>query len=361
MKKTLLAAAVLMASTAAMAQSSVTLYGLINAGVDYTTNQGGSHNFAATSGTVDESFFGLKGSEDLGGGLKTVFDLEQGFNVANGRYDVQGEQFSRQAYVGLASDKFGTVTFGRQWDAFSDQLAPLSLTGIDQGGVVAAHPFDNDNLNQTYSVANAVKYQSPTIKGVTAEAEYGLSNGNQSRSYSVGASYVVGGLTVAGGYLNNNNAGVGSGGAVDNESTFIASKQETWGAGASYNFGKATVGTVVTQSRLQNTVGVNAGEAIGGYALFTNYEVNAQYALTPALTVAGAYTYTDSRLNGTDPKWNQFTVQADYSLSKRTSLYVEGVYQRVNNGNGITADINGFAPSSTGSQTVLATGIIHRF
>jgi general bacterial porin, GBP family len=361
MKKTLLAATILLASTAAMAQSSVTLYGLVNAGVDYSTNQGGAHNFAVTSGTVDESFFGLKGSEDLGGGVKTVFDLEEGFNVANGQYDVKNEQFSRQAFVGLSSDKLGTVTVGRQWDAFSDQLAPLALTGTDQGGVIAAHPFDNDNLNETYSVANAVKYQTPTINGLTAEAEYGFGNGNQSRSYSVGASYVVGGLTVAGGYLNNNNPGYGNGGAVDNESTFVADKQETWGAGASYNFGKVTTGAVVTQSRLKNTVGVNAGEALGGYAMFTNYEVNATYALTPALTVAGAYTFTDSRLNGADPKWNQVTLQADYSLSKRTSLYVEGVYQRVNDSNGITADINGLAPSTTGSQAVVATGIIHRF
>ena len=83
MKKTLMVAALSgVFATAAHAQSSVTLYGLIDAGLTYTNNQGGSHNSKTTSGAVNGSRWGLRGSEDLGGGLKAIFTLENGFNIA---------------------------------------------------------------------------------------------------------------------------------------------------------------------------------------------------------------------------------------------------------------------------------------
>ena len=67
----------------------------------------------------------------------------------------------------------------------------------------------------------------------------------------------------------------------------------------------------------------------GTFARFNNYEVNARYALTPALSLAGSYTYTAGFLDGRHPGWNQFNLQTDYALSKRTDVYVQGVYQRV--------------------------------
>lgn len=361
MKKALLAVLLVAASTAAMAQSSVTLYGLLDAGVNYTSNEGGSHSFASTAGLVDESYFGFKGSEDLGGGLKAVFALEEGFNLGTGQNSFDNELFSRQAYVGLASDKYGALTFGRQWDAFSDVLAPIALTGTDFGGAIAAHPFDNDNLNQTFSVANSVKYQTPEVAGLQGEAQYGFSNGSASRSYSVGVTYKLANLTAAAGYLNVNSSGSDLAGALGNEATFTAGKQETWGAGVSYAFDKATVGALVTQTRLSSANAANfAILPISGFARFTNYEVNTSYNVTPALTLSGAYTFTEAHLNATDTKYNQVTAQASYALSKRTNVYLEGVYQRAN-GDHAVAVINDLAPSSTGSQAVVTTGIIHRF
>lgn len=371
MKKTILAAAILLASTAAMAQSSVTLYGLMDAGVTYTNNVGGGHQFSAGDGANNQSYFGLKGSEDLGDGVKAVFDLEQGFSIGNGSEARSGQQFSRQAYLGLSSDKLGTLTLGRQYATFSDFLGPLSYTGSDIGGA-GSHPFNNDGLNtDTVSVNNSVKYLSNSYNGFQFGGQYGFSNGNASRQYSLAASYQYKDLTVAAGYEQTNNAGNVGGAISDTDAAFVGGRSQTWGVGANYAFNKATVGVLVTQTRLSGVeaiggqaAGMNANVALtNGDARFTNYEVNGKYQLTPALTVGGAYTFTDARIDGVSPKFNQVTAQVDYALSKRTDVYVVGQYQHVNNtGNsGITADINGLSASATDSQVSATVGLRHRF
>lgn len=116
-------------ATAAHAQSSVTLYGLIDAGITYTNNQNGHSNWKETSGLVNGSRWGLRGAEDLGGGLKAIFTLENGFNIANGKLGQGSREFGRQAFVGLSSNQLGSVTLGRQYDSVIDFRAPLALTG----------------------------------------------------------------------------------------------------------------------------------------------------------------------------------------------------------------------------------------
>ena len=152
-------------ASAANAQTSVTLYGLIDAGLTYTNNQGGAHNFQATSGAVNGSRWGLRGAEDLGGGLKAIFTLENGFNIMNGKLGQGGREFGRQAFVGLSSDSAGALTLGRQYDSVVDYLGPLALTGTQYGGTQAAHPFDNDNLDNSFRISNSVKYQSLNYGG----------------------------------------------------------------------------------------------------------------------------------------------------------------------------------------------------
>jgi GBP family porin len=84
--------------------------------------------------------------------------------------------------------------------------------------------------------------------------------------------------------------------------------------------------------------------------------------LTPALSLQGNYTYTDGEFNGAHPKWHQFDLMADYALSKRTDVYLEGVYQRVvASGTSFTADILGLRASSTNKQVAVTAGIRHRF
>src|ERR1700761_8366418 len=211
MKKTLMVAALTgVCATAAHAQSSATLYGLIDAGITYTNNQQGRSKWKATSGSDNGSRWGLRGAEDLGGGLKAIFTLENGFNIMNGTNGQGGREFGRQAFVGLSSDQFGAVTLGRQYDSVVDFLGPLALTGTQYGGTQFAHPFDNDNLDNSFRVNNSVKYTSANYAGFKLGAQYGFSNAaggfNNNREYSVGASYNYGPLNVAAGYLQLNNS-----------------------------------------------------------------------------------------------------------------------------------------------------------
>jgi GBP family porin len=375
-KHTLSALAVAAASFAgaAHAQSTVTLYGLIDAGVMYTSNQSGSSNVQQTSGALNGSRWGLRGSEDLGGGLKTIFVLENGFSISNGTAKQGSRMFGRQAFVGLSSDQAGTVTLGRQYDSVVDNLGGLALNGTQYGGTIASHPYDNDNLNNSFRVSNSLKYQSVNYGGLKFNALYGFSNAaggfSNNRAYSVGATYSFGGLKAGAGYLQLNNSGstINSSGAVSDDATFTASRQRTYGAGLNYAFGAANVGFVFTQTQLSNLTAINSSNAgattslTGNSARFSNYEINARYAVTPAVTLSGAYTYTDASLEGISPKYHQFTLQADYALSKRTDVYAEGAYQRVVDGEGkIHADIMGVSASNSNSQAVATVGIRHRF
>lgn len=102
------------------AQSSVTLYGIIDVGLVFNNNAGGQKQYFMSSGNIQGSRWGLRGTEDLGGGLSALFVLENGFSVNNGRLAQGGDEFGRQAYVGLSSTSIGTLTLGRQYDSIVD-------------------------------------------------------------------------------------------------------------------------------------------------------------------------------------------------------------------------------------------------
>lgn len=389
MKKILLAATIsgLFAATA-HAQSSVTLYGSLDAGVAYANNTRGTSGSGQTwgmgSGLVSDNVWGLKGSEDLGGGLHAIFRLENRFNLGNGQFQNSGEEFGRQAYVGLQSDQYGTVTLGKQFDSMVDYLAPLSMIGEDGGNNMAAHPLDNDNLDHSFSISNAVKYQSANYGGFRFGGLYGFSNSagqfSQNRAWSAGASYNWGPLNAAASYLQLNSSGGGvtgvntTGGAVSssNEARFIAGTQRTFGGGLNYSFGPATVGFVYTHTKLDNLGSVNVDgtyQSVSANSLrLDNYEVNGKYALTPALALKASYTFTNGKLGtatgDSSPKYHTVALMADYGLSKRTDVYVEGAFQKTSGGNGsvlTAADINGFSPSSTDKQVAVTVGMRHRF
>lgn len=373
-------AALVMTSEQASAQSSITLYGVADVSVRYLTNSNANNDgrLYMTNGAITNSRWGLRGSEDLGNGLKAIFVLENGFDLSTGRSGQNNRMFGRQAFVGVSGDQVGAVTLGRQYDSVVDYLGPLALNGTQYGGTLASHPFDNDNLNNSVRINNAVKFASADFGGFKFGGLYGFSNAAgsfaDSRAYSAGASYTFGGLTAAAAYLQLNGGGSVSnpaGAVASGDSTFNAARQRTYGGGLNYAFGGGNVGFVFTQTQLNNasSIGSAASGIANGFALngesarFTNYEVNGRYSLTPAWTVAGAYTFTDARLNGASPKYNQFTLQTDYALSKRTDVYAEAAYQHVHNtGNsGITADIVGMSASSTDTQVVGTVGIRHRF
>ncbi|CAB3780119.1 porin [Pararobbsia alpina] len=393
MKKALLTVAIVGSfSTVAHAQSSVTLYGFIDVGLTYVSNQkkagstAGHSSFAMTNASINPDGFGMRGSEDLGGGLKAIFTLENGFTLTNGALGQHGLLFGRQAFAGLSSNQFGTVTLGRQYDAMVDFLAPLAAAATSTAGEFFGHPYDNDNLENTMRINNSVKFTSVNYGGWQFGSLYGFSNAaggfSNNRAYSFGTSYINGPLHFAASYLQLNNGGTATNltGATDSyltsgevsasDSTFSAGQQRTFGAGLNYTFGPARVGFVFTETQLENATAINNTYSqsidLGNSSLrFDNYEVSAHYSVTPELAVIGSDTFTDgasSIAGSSSPKWNQTNLMLDYSLSPRTDVYVEGQFQHVSGGGTVfTAAINGLSPSANDKQAALTIGLRNRF
>jgi predicted porin len=389
MKKSLLALAALGAfAGVAHAQSSVTLYGIIDVGINMNTNAGGFHKYDMSSGVLQGSRFGLRGTEDLGGGLKALFVLENGFDVTNGKLGQGGLMFGRQAYVGLSS-QFGTVTLGRQYDSVVDYVGPFEV-GDQWGGYIAAHPGDIDNFNNAYRTNNTVKYTSANYGGLTFGGTYSLGGqagnftGNQ--IWSLGAGYNNGPLALGVGYLNARTPAA-SGGIFNNGGTALAANAavtspvyagftsantyQVIGAGGAYTFGAATVGLTYSNIQFGNLGKTFASPFAGQKATFNNAEVNFKYQLTPALLVGAAYDYTRGSQvdDASRAQYHQGAVGVDYFLSKRTDVYVVGVYQHalgdtVNAAGNVvaaTAGINGLTGSSTSNQFTARVGIRHKF
>jgi predicted porin len=380
MKKSLIVVAVAASfASVAHAQSSVTLYGLLDAGLTYTSNVNHNAKWAAGSGGINQSMFGMRGSEDLGGGLKAIFTLESGFNINNGKFANNNGMFNRQAFVGLSSQQFGTVTLGRQYDAAQDYLAPLTATG-SWGGTYFAHPFNNDNLstNGGFAVNNSIKYSSANYAGFTFGGTYGFSNQAgafaNNREYSVGAAYQWQGLRLGAAYAQQNNPGAtnaagtaSNGGASDGSIMGFTGnfRQREFGAAGSYSFGPATVGLAWTQSRIDNVAGAQQSLRAN------NYEVNGKYNVTPALGLGVAYTFTDGKGYGVGAnggsesvRYHQIGLQADYSLSRRTDVYAQAVYQHAMGDGGVASIYSGDVtqlPSSSKNQTAATVGLRHRF
>jgi predicted porin len=381
MKKSLIAAAVLGSFIApAMAQSSVTLYGLIDEGFDYTNNAKGQKAYQLASGYYAGSRWGLKGTEDLGGGYKATFQLENGFDLNTGRLGQGGLGFGRQAYVGIVNDQFGSVTLGRQYDSLVDYFAQTTVTG-NWGGYIFAHPYDNDNATNTFRVNNTVKYTSPTIAGFKFGGTYSFSNDTNfanNRQYSVGAQYTLGGLLVAASYLQANNPSATAAGAINNggDENFVGQKLRIFGAGVNYTFGPATLGFAYTNTYVGQPVSSGYVGAITptvgtlSSLRFQNFEINGKYQFTPAFYLGAVYTYTranfDTTASKSHPVYHQGGLMIDYLLSKRTDVYLQAAYQHAGGDkNGSVLDfayVPGAADvSSSSNQVLVRAAIVHRF
>lgn len=372
----------------AHAQSSVTLYGIIDEGLDYTNNVKGHDLLALSSGDVQGSRWGLKGKEDLGGGLAAVFQLENGFNVNSGKLGQEGQEFGRQAYVGVTSTTFGALTFGRQYDSLVDYLAPMTVNG-NWGGGMFSHPYDNDNTDNTFRINNAVKYASVNYAGFSFGGAYAFSNSTSfaaNRAESIGAQYANGPLSVATAYLDVDDPNDGSAGAVANlgssgtDGSWTAARQRVFGAGISYTIASATFGLVYTNTNLSQPKATEyanfaASPTLGAASSlkFNNFEVNGKYQLTPSFYMVGMYTYTQATYDGTSggdarPKYHQFGLMADYNLSKRTDVYAQCSYIKIVDGSSVAGTGLEFAsnpdaagPSSSSKQFMARVGFRQQF
>lgn len=378
----------------AHAQSSVTLYGIVDTGVGYLSSQapstgatsGGHSVTKLIEGVWGGERVGIKGSEDLGGGTRAIFQLEEGFNVDTGAMSKSGVMFNRSSWVGLSDKTYGTLTLGRQYTPYYSMLAVYSPTNW-LTGAFGAHPGDLDNLDTDYRVNNAVVYKSPTIDGFTASGMYALGGVagafNAGSSWSLGAQYVAGSAGVAVGFERFNNATNGggawsssstaySGTGVQGESSITngyqnASAQQRLAVAAGYQF-NAAWDVSATYSNVQYIGGAASGFST---AIFNTGGLVLHYRPITAWDLAAGYSYTRAtEANGiTDAAtYHQINLTELYNLSKRTKLYILEAYQRANgqtldNGKIVSAtpSIGEQSAASSRNQLGLTVGINHQF
>ncbi|CAM2155968.1 porin [Paraburkholderia tropica] len=399
MKKTILASTLGLAALGAHAQSSVTLYGIVDTGIGYQSSatslgktSGGHSLVKMAQGIWAGSRFGFKGSEDLGGGTRAIFQLEEGYNSATGAESTSGLMFSRAAFVGLANQQYGTLTAGRQYAPYYTLLSAYSPTNW-LTGAYGAHPGDLDSMDTIYRINNALVYTSPNFSGFTFSGMYAFGgvagSTNAGSSWSVAANYIHGPVGIAVGFERLNNATSGGGTWSSNSTAYSGGEPGVSGITNGFQ-------TAQAQQRLAVT---------GGYAFNSQWDISASYSNVQYIAGAGSkffdtqiwntggvvlhykpftvldlaagYSYTRAtKANGitSAASYQQFNLSQYYSLSKRTGLYFVEAYQRAGgqtlgtNGAGdiinATADIGdgqNSAPASSRSQFAGAIGIIHRF
>lgn len=392
MKKSLTAMAALSTLAGAVhAQSSVTLYGLIDEGPTYVSNAGGHNQVMLQSGLLNASRWGMTGAEDLGGGLKAIFTLENGYNVNTGALGNGGLEFGRKAIVGL-SGNFGTVTVGRQFNF--TPVSPLTAN-TDWAGGNFSRAGDVDNLNNNYGISNSIKYDSRTYSGFKFGGLYSLGGvaGNFSRNqiWSINTSYTNGPVQAAAEFTHVNNPntalyannGGNTTGTVNNISSnpiyggyASAHSMNTFAAGAAYTLGAATIGAVYSHVNFKDvgdatSAPVTASTTSSTSPKFDSAELSVKYMVTPSLQLATAYDYTQgssnvfSGVSQPAAKYNMFTIGADYYLSKRTDIYATAVYEKASGvdstGKHAVAYLIGTTASSTDRQLALHIAIRHKF
>lgn len=353
----------------ASAQSSVTLYGIVDAGITYSSNSGGSKMIAAQSGIIQGSRWGLRGSEDLSSDLATIFDIESGFDTFTGRLGQGGLAFGRQAYVGVQSKQYGMVTMGRQYDSVVDYIGPGTMNGV--WGAMFSHASDVDNTNNAFRINNAVKYTSPDYHGLNFGGLYAFGGqagefSNKS-TFSLGGSYQSGPLYVGVGYLNAKNpvqqfvdGNFDASNVIYGTNVVgpLTRSQHVVGGAVSYTIGSVKLSADYTNTHFFQTDGMSAG------VKYDNYEVWGNYTPTAAINLALGYTFTDGKLDvsGDKPKYHQVNALADYRVSKRTDFYTMLVYQRAAGDAQFAQIYDGMTGTSTGKNQVAARiGMRHLF
>ncbi|MFY9458334.1 MAG: porin [Aquabacterium commune] len=378
MKKTVLALAAIAASSAAFAQSSVTLYGLVDASVESvkgnTAGKGTTFN-RVSSGNLVTSRLGFKGVEDLGGGLKAKFQLEAAVSADTGASASGGRFFDRAAWVGLASAEAGELRIGRQ----------DSLIGAQIVDAIGAYAYDASVVAVTLGgstfrrIDNALTYIAPTfVPGLTVSAQYSTAMDSNTdnnaetqsvtpgsvigRGFGFSANFVQGPLSAGASYIQVNSANkAATTGEQENVGLFI------YGA---YDLGVAKL------TAYYNDDSNDGNRRFDGRRL---YGINAAVPVATGLTVSGGYGY--ARNVGTTVSTTGFaanaltgvtgknakndnagiiTLKAQYDLSKRTAAYA--LFTQVQNSDKANlALVNATTQTADKSSRGLAVGIRHAF
>ncbi len=313
----------------ASAQSSVTVYGVADAGLVRESGGPAGSLTNVSSGVASGSRLGFKGKEDLGGGLSAFFQLENGLNLDNGTAAQGGLLFGRQAYVGLTSAA-GAVTLGRQYSPYYKVLRDVA----DPFCIGLAGNAGNIMVTNT-RVDNMVQYAMPQWQGLTAEVAVGMGevagSTERNRALSTAVYYTRDKLVVAGAWFQRKNAL-----ATDQTRNALVT--------ARYNFGpvEATVG----YANNHGLAGAHSDDVVVG-----------------AIVPMGAHRFMVSYVRHDDKTSahrdaNQWALGYTYTLSKRTDLYA--AYGHINNSNGAAFKVGNATESGSGNRAT-NLGIRHVF
>ncbi|MFN3734915.1 porin [Comamonas testosteroni] len=346
MTRIALAALAVMGATTAMAQSSVTLYGRVNTSIEHQK----LGDTSATGMVNNASRFGIRGTEDLGGGLKAGFTLESGFNSDDGAGTPwthgtgSGLTFGRQSEVNL-SGGFGMVRLGNfvpeSYYATADYI---SMHNHDTGPSSDALYYDPVWFGGL-STKNKVGYRTPNMGGLTVDASVSMhekdpSVGPRKNGYDLAANYATGPLHLGAGFSK-----VG----------------DNWQAALRglYTFGQVTLGAYYQRNKDDNQIsGTGAGSR-------NNFRLSAMYTMGASEFHANVG-HANKWSNIADSAATQWTLGYNYNLSKRTKVYT--YYTRINNSNGISYLNGGSTISSLRASggagkdfSSFAVGIRHNF
>jgi predicted porin len=337
--KRLAAALVAAAPLFAAAQTNVTLYGVVDVGVESSDNGGpdGRHTYVQ-SGNQSTSRFGFRGSEDLGGGLKAIFNLESGFNADTGVSDSAG-LFQRRAVVGLEG-AIGTLTLGREYSPIANVAAATDEFG--QG-------FYGSNLSAfgtnrvTRRLANSVNFKSASYGGFDLLATYSAgekTTGPSGDLKGIGAEFKQGGLYLGAAYHTLKRVATGN--------------DKEYSAGAAYVFTDA--------GNFEIKANYLAADQDGPNNKFQQYNVGAGFPFGANKVLVNLQ--QNKLENGA--KGNVWALAYTYSLSKRTNLYAS--YAKLKNNGisvfGLNSSSNNVTPPATAlgaDPSALTVGLRHSF
>lgn len=359
MKKTLISLAILAASGSAYAQSNVTIFGIMDAGIVSERGGKGGNVTKVSSGVANASRIGFKGTEDLGGGLSAVFLLEGGIKGDTGESDVSGSVFQRQAYVGLVSKSAGTLTLGRQYTPWYNAF--VQVGDPFQAGLAgsAKNIFPANGINVRNS--NSVYYKSPDLMGVTAEVFYAAGEQKESstgRQLGASIGYKNGDFEGRLAYNNRNNDTVVNNVVVGNDighNTLLA---------VNYDFKVVKAYAMFGSNKGLNSVAYPTGSdtayTVAKVAPSTDsrdYLLGATVPVSAAGSLVASVARADDR-QAANRDANQYAIGYLHKLSPRTTTYMS--YAKIKNKNGASFTVGNNAESGTG-DSAYNVGIRHTF
>jgi predicted porin len=343
MKKFATLAVLAAASAGAYAQSSVTLFGVLDVNARYVKN--GDQKIKSLSGNgVNTSRLGVRGTEDLGDGLKAGFWLETGLNVDSGTQSDATRFWNRRATVSL-SGNFGELRLGR--DYTPTYLGYSDYDPFGDNGIAASGKFDSSlgTARDTGTRAdNQIMYLTPgNLGGFYGRAAVAAGEGTAGKKYyGARGGYAAGPLDVSAAYGQTTVVPVAGG----------EDKFKTFDAGASYDFGIVKATGYFTQSKFAN-------QKLQVYSLGAIVPVGVGQ-IKAAYTHANASGTTAAGVNVDANDADQVAVGYIYNLSKRTALYTTAAYVK-NKGNATFAVASAPAIAAGQKSTGLELGMRHAF